>query len=959
MKNSLKYIITIIFFVSITVINIASKDSLYVTTKKSNSVFTLSENGKSIPIFISSEDYVSVINAANNLQTDFKNVTGNDTQIIKDKISDKKSIIIIGTIGKSPIINKLILEAKLNIDSIKGKWEAYKIQIVENPFANIKKALVIVGSDKRGTIYGIYHLSKLIGVSPWYWWADVPVIKKENIYLINSEIINSGPKVKYRGIFINDEAPALSRWTYEKFGGFNHKLYEKVFGLILRLNGNFLWPAMWGNAFYDDDSLTGKIADEYGIVIGTSHHEPMMRAHDEWRRYGIGKWNYATNENELKKFWKDGIKKTKNYEKIITLAMRGDGDEAMSEDANVSLLEKIVNDQREIISIEMQKPLNEIPQVWALYKEVQEYYDKGMKVPDDVTILLCDDNWGNLRRLPDLNESKRDGGFGIYYHFDYVGGPRNYKWLNTNQIERVYEQMNLAYNYGVDKIWIVNVGDIKPMEFPISFFLDFAWDPEKINTQNISEYAINWSAQQFGETYKNEIAEILNTYTKYNSRRKPELLSSETYSLTNYREFEKVENDFNILKEKTTKISNQISSEFRDAFYQLVIHPVEACANLNELYYTVAKNKFYANQGRNLTNDLAKKAKMLFEKDKKITTYYNTILAGGKWNHMMDQTHIGYTYWQQPDSNKMPDVIEISNSENSEIGIYIEGHDINFDNLKLPTFDNLNKQNYYFEIYNKGNKPFEFSIEKSSDCIKVSNISRKIKNEERIYVVVDWDIIPIGNFNEWILIKSLNKKYKIHLEIQSKSIDEDISNCFIENNGVISINAENFTRKIKNEEIDFEIIPNLGITSSSVISLPVKQKSNKIDNNSPHLEYDIFTFSKDSAIVKLYFSPTLNFSNTTNGIRYAISFDNENPQVINLTSNPNPPDLNYDNVWNKWVAENINIQVTKHFINKFGKHTLKVWFIDSGIVLQKIVIDFGGLKESYLGPTESRIYKAN
>ncbi len=256
---------------------------------------------------------------------------------------------------------------------------------------------------------------------------------------------------------------------------------------------------------------------------------------------------------------------------------------------------------------------------------------------------------------------------------------------------------------------------------------------------------------------------------------------------------------------------------------------------------------------------------------------------------MMDQTHIGYTYWQQPDSNKMPDVIEISNSENSEIGIYIEGHDINSDNLKLPTFDNLNKQNYYFEIYNKGNKPFDFNIEKSADWIKVSNISGKIKNEE----------------------------------------------------------------------IDFEIIPNLGRTSSSVISSPVKRKSIKIDNNSPHLEYDIFAFSKDSAIVKLYFSPTLNFSNNTNGIKYAISFDKESPQVINLTSNPNPPDLNYDNVWNKWVAENINIQVTKHFINKFGKHTLKLWFIDSGIVLQKIVIDFGGLKESYLGPTESRIYKAN
>ncbi|MBK7106512.1 MAG: glycosyl hydrolase 115 family protein [Ignavibacteriae bacterium] len=951
----------IIFLLLIIInINFAASEDIVSETKLSNS-FPIVENKIASQIIISSSDFQGVHKVASWLQSDIEKVSNVKPDILIDEFKNVRNAIIIGTINQSKIIDQLISARKIDENELLNKWEKFVIQIVENPLPNIEKALVIVGSDKRGTIYGMLELSKIIGVSPWYWWADVQIKKKENIYFNKLFYTNGEPKVKYRGIFINDEAPALSGWANEKFGTdkFNHKFYENVFELILRLKGNFLWPAMWGRAFYDDDSLNGKIADELGVVIGTSHHEPMMRAHDEWRRYGNGKWNYATNENELKKFWRDGINKTKNYDKIITLAMRGDGDEAMSEDANVSLLEKIVHDQREIIYDEMQKPLEEIPQVWALYKEVQEYYDKGMKVPDDVTILLCDDNWGNLRILPKLNEPKRKGGFGIYYHYDYVGGPRNYKWLNTNQIERVYEQMNLAYYYGADKIWVVNVGDIKPMEFPISFFLDFAWNPTKINSKNLDEFYITWVNEQFGEKFQNEIAEVLKLYTKYSSRRKPELLSPETYSLTNYREFENIVKDYNTLLIKAQTIYNQIQDENKDAFYQLVLHPVEACANLNELYYIAAKNKLYAKQGRILTNELAKKVKELFEKDKSITNYYNNILADGKWNHMMDQTHIGYTNWQQPDSNKMPNIVEINNSENAEGGIYIEGNENSSETLIFPRYDNLNQQNYYFEIYNKGKKSFDFNILKSVEWIKLSKVFGSIKDEERIYVEINWENIPDGFHKEFITVKSLDKEYKINLEINNNSLVENISNRFIENNGVISIDAENFNKKIKNNKIEFEIIPNLGRTALSVISVPVFETLEKITNDSPHLEYDIFSFSKDSAKIKLYFSPTLNFTNNTNGIRYAISMNDEIPQIVNITSNPNPPDLNYDRVWNKWVAENINIQQTKHFLKENGNHTLKIWLIDPGIVLQKIVIDFGGLKESYLGPAESKIYNSN
>ncbi len=385
-------------------------------------------------------------------------------------------------------------------------------------------------------------MSSQIGVSPWYWWADVPVVPRNNIYVKAGAYTDGEPAVKYRGIFLNDEAPALSGWTDEVFGGFNSKFYAHVFELILRLKGNFLWPAMWGNALYDDDPLSGALADEYGIVLGTSHHEPMGRAHVEWSRYGTGPWNYDKNQAVLREFWRGGMERMKDFETIVTVGMRGDGDEPMSEQSDIALLERIVRDQRKIISQVTGARAEKTPQVWALYKEVQDYYDKGMRLPDDVTLMLCDDNWGNVRKLP-----APGSGYGMYYHFDYVGGPRNYKWVNISPVQRIWEQMNLTYRYGVDRIWIVNVGDLKPMEYPISFFLDMAWNPDRFNENNLFDHTEQWCAQQFGEKWASEAARLIDLYTKYNRRVSPELLDANTYSLENYDEFERVLEEYRAL----------------------------------------------------------------------------------------------------------------------------------------------------------------------------------------------------------------------------------------------------------------------------------------------------------------------------------------------------------------------------------------------------------------------------
>ncbi|GAB2551503.1 glycosyl hydrolase 115 family protein [Spirosoma aerophilum] len=603
-------------------------------------------------IYVDNGETELVKTAATLLQKDIELVTGAKLPIVTAISQLSKNVIAIGTIQQSPFLKQLIAQGKINPTRISGKWEASLVQTLTNPAKGIPNALIIAGNDRRGAAYGVFELSRQMGVSPWYWWADVPVEKRKEIYFKRNVTLTDAPGVKYRGIFLNDEAPALSGWTKEKFGGFNHRFYEKVFELILRLKGNYIWPAMWGNAFYADDSLNIAMADKYGIVIGTSHHEPLMRAHDEWRRAGGGPWNYETNPDKLRQFWRDGMKRATN-EKIVSVGMRGDGDAPMSRETATALLERIVTDQRTIIGEVTGKPASETPQLWALYKEVQEYYDKGMRVPDDVTLLLCDDNWGNLRKLPRPDEKPRKGGYGIYYHFDYVGGPRNYKWLNTNPLPRIWEQMNLAWQHNVRDIWIVNVGDLKPMEFPISFFLDYAWNPEKIDASDLTAYTENWAAAQFGKAHAKDIAYLLARYAKYNARRKPELLDANTYPSLD--EWQTVVGEYTALLTKAEQINNELPAACQDAYFQLVLHPIKACANLNDMYYNVALNKQAYRNKWNTTNGFADKVKQLYANDSLITRQYHQ-LNNGKWNHLMSQTHIGYTYWQQPERQKMPSV---------------------------------------------------------------------------------------------------------------------------------------------------------------------------------------------------------------------------------------------------------------------------------------------------------------
>lgn len=625
----------------------------FIDTQKGAMVL-VDTNHQQLNILVDAADHKGVLRALNNLATDINKVSGVKPGIVTKQTENCR--IIVGSLDQSSLIQQLVKEGRLNEALLKGKRETYVITLVKRPLGQKGQALVIAGSDKRGTTYGIYEVSKQIGVSPWYFWADVPVKTQPSLYVKRGLFTDGEPAVRYRGIFLNDEAPCLTNWTKATFGNYNHQFYETVFELLLRLKGNFLWPAMWNNAFYDDDPLNGPLADEMGIIMSTSHHEPCARAQKEWHRYGSGPWNYTTNTGALDTFWAGGIQRMMHTEDIVTVGMRGDGDEPMERGTNIALLENIVARQRAIIAEQTGRGVDALPQVWALYKEVQEYYDQGMTVPDDVTLLYADDNWGSIRRLPALNAKPRKGGYGVYYHFDYVGGPRNSKWMNVTQIQRVWEQMNLAWERGVDRIWIVNVGDLKPMEYPITFWMDMAWNPDRFNPSNLYEHTVSFCKQQFGEAEAAEAARLLNLYSKYNARVTPEQLNDRTFSLDYYNEFEQVVSDYKALDAAADAQFNQLKPAYRDAYDQLIRFPIKACSNLYELYYAVAMNKKLAAKKDKAANAWADKAKTCFERDTQLADYYHKTMSNGKWNHMMSQVHIGYTSWNEPRRNIMPNV---------------------------------------------------------------------------------------------------------------------------------------------------------------------------------------------------------------------------------------------------------------------------------------------------------------
>lgn len=954
----------------------------YISTSKGKGDFTLSAAGKSTTLFISSNDYVGVIRALKDLKGDIGKVTNTEPSILYDKVPSQKELVIVGTLGKSPVIDQLVKSGKLDVKIIRGKWENFLIQLVNNPLPGIGKALVIVGSDKRGTIFGIYDVSEQIGVSPWHFWADVPADHKEALYVKSVRNVE-GPSVKYRGVFINDEAPALTGWVKEKYGmakssqnppvgknvvNYGHEFYATVFELLLRMKANYLWPAMWSNAFNEDDPENPRLADEYGIVMGTSHQEPMVRSQQEWdRRYirTLGNWDYKKYPDTLESFWRKGISRNKNYESVVTMGLRGANDSEMKGEMkdNISMVEKIVRNQQKIISEEMNPNISEVPQAWCLYKEIMEYYDNGLRVPDNITLLWADDNWGNIRRLPNETERKRSGGAGVYYHFDYHGDPRSYEWINTNPLPKIWDQMSLAKQYGADKIWIVNVGHFKGYELPMEYFMSLGWNTNRWNNSNINEFTRLWASREFGQEYGAEIADILSKYGKYNGRCKPESLTASTYSLTNYNEFETVVSDYNKIRERAEVIYDKLPKEKRDAFYQIVLFPVKACAIVNELYFSAAKNGLYASQKRSTTNEMAENTRILFQADTTLMSHYNHIYANGNWNHFMDQTHLGYTDWMPPRKNSLNAIklTDIQVPELASMGVGLEANEMSWPNLaskaSLPQFDVFSNQQHYIDVFNKGKMPFDYTITTDVPWLTISDAKRTINDKDkRVWFKLNQQQLPIGNTEGIVKISGGGNEVLVYVNAFNPAQSKDKMKGFIESGGLISIEAEHFSKNKDYGDRKWIKVEDYGLTLSGMrATAPANALAATPGKDAPYMEYPLYLFSNDSAEITLVTSPLLNYM-PDRDIKIAVSFDDEKPSYI--TNVPDKFKVHWSNPdWAKTVVKQARHIKTTLKISKPGAHILKVWMIDPSVVVQKIIVNTGGVKESYLGPNESVFLK--
>ena len=822
----------------------------------------------------SEQEYEGVKMAIENLRDDMKRVLGQ-----KPQTSNLKPQILIGTLGKNKDIDRL------KLPDLKGKREKFIITTLPTATTHHPSpTIVIAGSDKRGTIYGIYELSRQLGVSPWYWWADAPVAHHDNAYVKSGTYTAGEPAVEFRGLFLNDEAPCLTTWVKNTFGTEygGRAFYAKVFELILRLKGNFLWPAMWGWAFYADDPENGKLADRMGVIMGTSHHEPMARNHQEYARHRQewGAWNYQTNQAKLDQFFREGIERMKGTEDIVTIGMRGDGDEAMSDKADTQLMERIINNQRRIIKEVTGKPAEKTTQVWALYKEVQDYYDAGLKVPDDVMILISDDNWGDIRRVPvNDKERSRKGGWGIYYHVDYVGAPRNSKWLNVTQTQQMFEQLSLAYDFGIQRMWILNVGDLKPMEYPIQLFMDMAWNPKEYTQQTVTDHTRRFFGGVLSGFAAEEAASIYNLNCQYMARVTPEMLDAQTYNIETG-EWRQVADDYQRLELRALRLYQDIPAEARDFYRQLILFPVQAMANLYDMYYAQAMNQRLAKAGSPDANEWADRVAQCFRRDSLLCASYNRDIAGGKWNGMMIQKHIGYTNWND-----------------------------NFRADKLPATTRIS-----------GNQ--------------TSNLKPQIS----------------------------------HLKSHTSNLKSQTSNqpgyTFTAGNGYVSMEAEHYYRAEASEGTQWSVYPYYGRTRSAVALTPYTKP---VGDASLTYRFAL-PEGTQSVKVRIIVKSTLDFLNV-GGHECTVSLDGGQPETINfnktlLDKQPYMYSVFYPTVARRVIEKEVTLPVetsnlfaTPHSQGEKSQtsnlHELTLRPQHPGLVFEKIVVDYGGYKPSYLFGTET------
>ncbi|KAI1869421.1 hypothetical protein JX265_006511 [Neoarthrinium moseri] len=929
-------------------------------------------------ILVNQDDFPGVHLAAQNLSQDFARVTrGLPNPVTKvDQVHPTPQMpiaIIVGSLDHSTLIQKLEVEGKIDVSSIRGKWESFITTIVDQPWEGCSKALVITGSDKRGTIFGVYTLSEQIGVSPWYWWADVPAKNHDQIFAINKTTKHGEPSVRFRGIFLNDEAPAMTGWAREKFGGYNSKMYIHVFELLLRLKANFMWPAMWpgypnpGASFFTDDPTNQKLAEECGIAISTSHHEPMQRLTNEWfMENEDGSWDWINNKQKISEFFEEGASRAKGCESYFTLGMRGEYDRKMAGEDPAGTIRDVIKTQREIIKKVYGKE-DAVPQLLALYKEVQDHYETGrLDVPDDVTLLFGDDNVGTTRRLPTSKEMNRKGGSGA----------------STSYSGKAWHQLMETYRRNARQIWIFNVGDLKPLEVPITFAMELAWNVENIPADGFYRFYHTMAEREFGPELADKVAPLLQGYDRLSSLRKHELIEADTFSLLNYNEAERVLDGWRTLLDKAEEIHGEFKSdEEKAASFQLILHPLKATWTYVALRVNLARNQLFARQRRNSANTLVQRVLALFDADYDISEEYHALL-GGKWNHMLRQTHLGYgDTWHAPSRDMISGLCFVQKRQESnpivgQMGVAIEGHAgvrpgvINEESERthpsrrdlVPglTFGPLSRygpDSRWFDVFTRGPITIHWSASAHHPWVKLSTTSGVLvpgEDDARVIIKIDWEQVP-EDFNEEILVDIRSDEgdfEQVHLPVLGRKAPASFKDGFVEADGYVSIPSSSAVISAP-----YLHLPDAGRTETGNVMFagPLPEGSDV-----PFLSYRFFTFSEHSAAaILLEFAITLDVS-PEETMAYDLQIDDSKIASHSLLeAKKGDVQLSATMGWylgDGWF-EAAGDGVWKRRIEisslKAGEHTLKIRFKHTNMMLEKLVVDLGGVKDSYLGPPPS------
>lgn len=927
-------------------------------------------------------------------------------EICETAVPAKQAVIAV-TAGSGKLAETLCSKIS-KLGQVEGKRESYAFIVAENPVEGIESALVIYGSDKLGTIYGLFHLSELLGVTAMVDWGDCQYVKQDSFILKEEDsFVSKEPSVKYRGFFINDEWPCCGNWATSHFGSFNAKMYDHIFEYLLRMKGNYLWPAMWAENFMLDgpDLESMKLADEYGIYIGMSHHEPCMRSGAEYSKvrgpkspYGDA-WSYVTNKEGILRFWEDGVKRSIGHNVFPTVGMRGENDSKMlGEDSlisdNVRLLKEIITKQREMIHEHLETDGKKVPQLFAVYKEVEDYYFgggseeglRGFKELEDVTLLLCEDNWGNMRALPEAFERNHKGGFGMYFHLDYHGDPVSYEWVSSTELSKIWEQMTEAYEYGVRELWIVNVGDVKFQEFPLNYFMDLAYDFEKwgsLAPNSTKEYTKAWIESVFGsytsKKEREEIQEVLEGYLKINALRKPESLNDTVYHPAHYLECEKLLSFCGKLEEKNERLWKILEERgMGDAYFSMIYFSAEASFNLLKMHLYSGKNHLYASQGKAVANEYDKLVEACIEKDEALKTQMAEFKEG-KWAGMELASHIGFTNWNDEDW-RYPVRHIVRLPKKSRLVVTRADKTQHYTNQYFPItlviddFVVSSSKKAKIQIANGGQGSVKWKIQEGArkvgldgiahesgegsrcEWLEFSQISGETTLQDEVEISLKEENLPLG---EEVSCSFEIKTETEFVPVLVKALKKDTSalpeGAFLAEHGMFVIDAVHYADKqaglYEGEAVEFEELYDFGKYQSGIKAFPVTSSFDSKEN-APSVTYELYSEEEKDCFLNLYTSPA-NPLIYGGKLSVEVSVNEGAGKLVEFTKAGYKGGEPGCIPWEQAVLNQEHVGSTEISLKK-GLNKITVFAREAGMVLERLVVYPKDIERavSYLGEKE-------